>query len=154
MGGLIKFLPFTYSAMLAGSLSLLATPFLTAFYSKDLILELAYGSYSFSGTYAFVLGTVTAGITAFYSVRLLSLVFFTVPNGSKVNYANTHETKLAVIIPFIILALFSIFFGYVASDLFVGVGSDFLGNSVFMHPNNVSIIEAEFSLSPIIKLLP
>ncbi|EKM74021.1 hypothetical protein AGABI1DRAFT_17489, partial [Agaricus bisporus var. burnettii JB137-S8] len=57
-------------------------------------------------------------------------------------------------IPFIILALFSIFFGYVASDLFVGVGSDFLGNSVFIHPNNVSIIEAEFSLSPIIKLLP
>lgn len=154
MGGLIKFLPFTYSAMLAGSLSLLATPFLTAFYSKDLILELAYGSYSFSGTYAFVLGTVTAGITAFYSVRLLSLVFFTVPNGSKVSYENTHETKLAIIIPFIILALFSIFFGYVASDLFVGVGSDFLGNSVFIHPNNVSIIEAEFSLSPIIKLLP
>jgi NADH-ubiquinone oxidoreductase chain 5 len=154
MGGLIKFLPFTYSAMLAGSLSLLATPFLTAFYSKDLLLELAYGSYSFSGTYAFVLGTVTAGITAFYSVRLLSLVFFTVPNGPRVNYENTHETKLPVIIPFIILALFSIFFGYVASDLFVGVGSDFLGNSVFMHPNKVSIIEAEFSLSPIIKLLP
>src|ERR1700755_3671153 len=42
MGGLIKFLPFTYSVMLVGTLSLLATPFLTGFYSKDLILELAY----------------------------------------------------------------------------------------------------------------
>jgi len=154
MGGLIKFLPFTYSAMLAGSLSLLATPFLTAFYSKDLILELAYGHYSFSSMYAFTLGTFTAGLTAFYSVRLLSLVFFTVPNGSKVSYENVHEANIAIIIPFIVLALFSIFFGYVASDLFVGVGSDFLGNSVFVHPNNNPLIEAEFSLSPIIKLLP
>jgi len=154
MGGLIKFLPFTYSAMLAGSLSLLATPFLTAFYSKDLILELAYGQYSFSGMYAFTLGTITAGLTAFYSVRLLSLVFFTVPNGSKVSYENVHEANIAIIIPFIVLALFSIFFGYLGSDLFVGVGSDFLGNSVFVHPNNNPLIEAEFSLSPIMKLLP
>src|SRR5712692_11302605 len=40
MGGLIKFLPFTYTAMLVGYLSLLATPWLTGFYSKDLIIEL------------------------------------------------------------------------------------------------------------------
>ncbi len=56
MGGLIKFLPFTYSVMLTGSLSLLATPYLTGFYSKDLILELAYGQYNFSGIYAYILG--------------------------------------------------------------------------------------------------
>src|SRR5271156_1631992 len=77
MGGLFKFLPFTYSVMLVGTLSLLATPFLTGFYSKDLILELAYGQYSFSGMYAFILGSITAGITAFYSFRLISLVFLT-----------------------------------------------------------------------------
>src|SRR5436190_14328643 len=70
MGGLIKFLPFTYSIMLAGTLSLLATPFLTGFYSKDLILELSYGKYNFSGIYAFILGSITAGVTAFYSFRL------------------------------------------------------------------------------------
>ena len=46
MGGLIKFLPLTYSVMLVGTLSLLATPYLTGFYSKDLILELAFGQYS------------------------------------------------------------------------------------------------------------
>ena len=50
LGGLIKFLPFTYTAMLVGSLSLLATPWLTGFYSKDLIIELAFAQYSFSGT--------------------------------------------------------------------------------------------------------
>ena len=154
MGGLIKFLPFTYSVMLVGSLSLLATPFLTGFYSKDLILELAYGQYSFSGMYAFILGSITAGITAFYSFRLISLVFLTTPNGQKQSYLNSHESNLPVIIPLLILALFSIFFGYVFSDLFVGVGSDFFGNSLFIHPNNISIIEAEFSLNPFIKLLP
>jgi NADH-ubiquinone oxidoreductase chain 5 len=154
MGGLIKFLPFTYTAMLVGSLSLLATPWLTGFYSKDLILELAYGQYSFSGTYAYILGSVTAGLTAFYSFRLISLVFLTVPNGSKTVYLNSHESNIAVIIPLFMLALFSIFFGFVFSDLFVGVGSDFFGNSLFIHPNNVSIIEAEFSLNLGIKLLP
>jgi NADH-ubiquinone oxidoreductase chain 5 len=154
MGGLIRFLPFTYSIMLVGTLSLLATPWLTGFYSKDLILELAYGQYSFSGTYAYILGTITAGLTAFYSFRLLSLVFLTVPNGTRASYLNSHEANISVIIPLLILALFSIFFGYIFSDLFVGVGSDFFGNSLFIHPNNISIIEAEFSLPILIKLLP
>jgi NADH:ubiquinone oxidoreductase subunit 5 (subunit L)/multisubunit Na+/H+ antiporter MnhA subunit len=154
MGGLIKFLPFTYSVMLTGSLSLLATPYLTGFYSKDLILELAYGQYSFSGMYAFILGTITAGITAFYSFRLISLVFLTTANGQKESYLNSHESKIAVIIPLLILAILSVFFGFIFSDLFVGIGSDFFANSIFTHPNNIAIVEAEFSLNPIIKLLP
>jgi len=154
MGGLIKFLPFTYSVMLTGSLSLLATPYLTGFYSKDLILELAYGQYSFSGMYAFILGSITAGITAFYSFRLISLVFLTTANGQKESYLNSHESKLAVVIPLLILAIFSIFFGFIFSDLFVGIGNDFFANSIFTHPNNIALVEADFSLNPIIKLLP
>ena len=154
MGGLIKFLPFTYSVMLVGTLSLLATPFLTGFYSKDLIIELAYGQYSFSGMYAYILGSITAGITAFYSFRLISLVFLTTPNGQKQSYLNSHESNLAVIVPLIILSLFSIFFGYFFSDMFVGVGSDFFGNSLFIHPNNITLVEAEYSINIGLKLLP
>ena len=159
MGGLIKFLPFTYSVMLTGSLSLLATPYLTGFYSKDLILELAYGQYNFSGIYAYILGSITAGITAFYSFRLISLVFLTTPNGNKLSYINSlhgegGSLNLIVILPLLILSLFSIFFGFVFSDLFVGMGSDFFQNSIFMHPKNISLIEAEFSLNIFIKLLP
>ena len=154
MGGLIKFLPFTYSVMLVGTLSLLATPFLTGFYSKDLIIELAYGNYSFSKMYAFILGSITAGLTAFYSFRLISLVFLVSPNGNKQSYLNSHESSLAAIIPLIILSLFSIFFGYLFSDMFVGMGSDFFGNSLFIHPNNITLVEAEYSLSIFIKLLP
>jgi len=154
IGGLIKLLPFTYTTMLVGSLSLLATPWLTGFYSKDLIIELAYGQYSFSGTYAFILGSITAGLTAFYSFRLICLVFLTVPNGPQQSYLNTHEANNKVIIPLFLLALFSIFFGFIFSDLFVGMASDFFGNAIFIKPNNISLIEAEFSLPLIIKLLP
>jgi len=46
LGGLIKAIPFTYSMMLIGSLSLMGFPFMTGFYSKDAILELAYGAYT------------------------------------------------------------------------------------------------------------
>jgi len=154
IGGIIKFLPFTYTTMLVGSLSLLATPWLTGFYSKDLIIELAYGQYSFSGTYAFILGSFTAGLTAFYSFRLICLVFLTVPNGPKQSYLNIHEANNKVIIPLFLLALFSIFFGFIFSDLFVGMASDFFSNAIFIKPNNISLIEAEFSLPLIIKLLP
>jgi NADH-ubiquinone oxidoreductase chain 5 len=119
-----------------------------------LIIELAYGQYSFSGIYAYLLGSVTAGLTAFYSFRLISFVFLTIPNGSKIVYLNSHEVKLAIIIPLFILSLFSIFFGFVFSDLFIGIGSDFFGNSLFIHPKNLALIETEFSLPLKIKLLP
>ena len=154
LGGLINFLPFTYSAMLVGTIALLGLPWLSGFYSKDLIIELAYSRYSFSSTYAYILGSITAGLTAFYSFRLISLVFLTIPNGSKVTYLKIHEAKSAVVIPLLILSLFSIFFGFVFSDLFVGIGTDFFGNALFIHPNNISLVEAEFSLSTGLKLLP
>jgi NADH:ubiquinone oxidoreductase subunit 5 (subunit L)/multisubunit Na+/H+ antiporter MnhA subunit len=154
LGGLIKFLPFTYTIMLVGSLSLLATPWLSGFYSKDLIIELGYAHYGFSGYYAYILGSITAGLTAFYSFRLISLTFLTYPNAKRVDYLNSHEASIIVVIPLTILALFSIFFGYLTSDLFVGMATDFFGNSVYLHPNYISIVEAEFSLPHFIKLLP
>ena len=154
LGGLIKFLPFIYSCMLVGTIALLGLPWLSGFYSKDLIIELAYSRYSFSSTYAYILGSITAGLTAFYSFRLISLVFLSYPNAPQNTYNNVHEASLAVIIPLSVLALFSIFFGFVFSDLFVGIGTDFFGNSIFIHPNNTSLIEAEFSLPIVYKLLP
>ena len=154
LGGLINFLPFTYSSMLIGTIALLGLPWLSGFYSKDLIIELAYSRYSFTSNYAYILGSITAGLTSFYSFRLISLVFLSVPNANKNTYKNIHEANLAVIIPLTILSLFSIFFGFVFSDLFVGIGTDFFGNSLFIHPNNISLVEAEFSLPLLLKLLP
>ena len=150
-------MPFTYTVMLIGTIALLGLPWLSGFYSKDLILELAYGNYQFSSLFAFILGTLTAFLTAFYSVRLINLVYLTIPNAKKRSYFNIPAHQAAensiVIIPLSILALFAIFLGFIASD-FVGIGSDFFGNSLFYHPSHLNIIEAEFSLPIYIKLMP
>jgi NADH-ubiquinone oxidoreductase chain 5 len=58
-----------------------------------------------------------------------------------------------VVIPLSILALFAVFLGFIASDV-VGLGSDFFGNSLFYHPSQIYLIEAEFSLPLYIKLFP
>lgn len=76
MGFLINYLPFTYTSILIGSLSLMALPFLTGFYSKDFILEIALKYYLFQGNFSYILGTLTALLTAFYSIRLIILTFF------------------------------------------------------------------------------
>jgi NADH-ubiquinone oxidoreductase chain 5 len=154
MGGLQQFLPFVYSAVVIGSLSLMALPWLSGFYSKDLIIELAYAQYTISGFTAYSLGTITAALTAFYSFRLISLVFLSYPNANKTGYLNVHEASIYVIIPLFVLSLFSIFFGYIFSDLFVGMGSDFLANSIFIHPDHITLVEAEFSIPLGYKLLP
>lgn len=154
LGGLVNFLPFTYTAILIGSLSLMAFPFLTGFYSKDLILEVALGQYEVSGNVAYWLGTLSAVFTAFYSARLISLVFFTYPNAPKGDYLHTHEAPMIIVIPLVILSIFSIGFGYVAKDCFVGIGSDFLSTALFQLPNHISLVEAEFGLPQFLKLLP
>jgi NADH-ubiquinone oxidoreductase chain 5 len=135
-------------------MSLIALPFLTGFYSKDLIIECAGSTYIFHGSIAFFFSSLTAFLTAFYSSRLLLLTFFGSPNGSKVNYSNAHEPSFIMSIPLIILALFSIFWGYIFKDLFVGLGTSFWGNSLFTHPNHSLLVEAEFGLPVYIKLLP
>jgi len=81
MGGLVRLMPFIYSVVLIGTLSLIGFPFLSGFYSKDLILELALFSdyYSYSGV-AYLFGTVAVFFTSLYSFRLIYLTFFVRPN--------------------------------------------------------------------------
>lgn len=154
LGGLIGFLPFTYTVMFIGSISLMALPWLSGFYSKDLILELAYGTYSLKGYIAWIFGTLTAGFTAFYSFRLITLTFLGTPAAPVKSYNNIHEPSLSAVISLVFLAFCSIFIGYFTSEAFVGVGSNFLGDSIFIHPANIAIIEAEFALPLYIKLAP
>ena len=154
LGGLVNLLPFTYTAILIGSLSLIAFPFLTGFYSKDLILEVALGQYETSGIIAYWLGTISAVFTAFYSFRLISLTFFTTPNAPKGDYLHRHEAPIIIVIPLVVLSIMSIGFGYTAKDLFVGIGTDFFSNSLYQHPAHISLVEAEFGIPLLLKLLP
>lgn len=84
----------------------------------------------------------------------MSLTFFTTPNAPRGDYEHLHEQSLVVMIPYVILALLSIFFGYLASDVFVGMGSDMLSTALFVHPDHVALVEAHFSLPLLIKNLP
>jgi NADH-ubiquinone oxidoreductase chain 5 len=153
MGGLIKLLPFTYSIMLIGSLALMGFPFLTGFYSKDVILELAYSKYTFTGTFAHWLGTISAFFTAFYSFRLVYLTFLSTPNGYKNSYEHVHEAPISMKIPLVVLSFGSIFIGYLTRDFMIGLGSDFFLNAIFIHPVNLISIDSEF-IPYYIKLVP
>lgn len=153
MGGLVQFLPFTYAMMLVGSLSLMGFPFMTGFYSKDVILELSYAKYTLDGTFAHWLGTLSAFLTSFYSFRLLYLTFFTSTNSYKSSMNNIHDAPLIMAIPLIILAFGSIFVGYILKDMIIGLGTSFWGNSIFILPHNLILIDSEF-IPYYIKLLP
>jgi len=74
-GSLIKVLPYSYNMMLIGSLALAGFPFLSGFYSKDLILETAFSKYEVCSLFSYTLGSISAFFTAFYSGRLLFLTF-------------------------------------------------------------------------------
>jgi len=154
-GGLRPFLPLTYSVMLIASLSLVAFPFMTGFYSKDFILESAYGQFYFSSTVVYFIATIGAMFTTLYSVKVLYLTFLTNPNGPLVNYRQAHEGDIFMSLPLIILAVFSIFFGYITKEIFIGLGSGFFAdNGLFIHPSHEIILETEFAVPTIFKLLP
>jgi NADH-ubiquinone oxidoreductase chain 5 len=153
MGGIIKLVPFTYGMMLIGSMSLMGFPFLTGFYSKDVILELAYAKYTIDGTFAHWLGTVAAFFTAFYSFRLIYLTFLSDTNAPRTVISHAHDAPFIMAFPLMVLAVGSIFVGYVMRDMMIGLGTDFWGNSLFTHPSNLTLIESEFIPTPI-KLLP
>ena len=153
MGGLIKLIPVTYVMILVGSLALMGFPYLTGFYSKDILLELSFGTYHFTGLYAYWLGTLSAFFTSFYSIRLIYLTFIKKNNNSKKIVSNIHESSYVMLVPLLILFFGSVFIGFFFKDLFLGLGVDTWNTSLFQLVNNVSFFESEF-LPYEIKLIP
>jgi len=153
MGGLKKLVPFTYSMMVIGSLALIGFPFLTGFYSKDVILEVAYGKYSSSGHYSYLLGSCGAFLTAFYSTRLLYLTFLAKPNGFKSVICSAYDSSYRIIFSLAALSIPSIFIGYLTKDMIIGLGSTFWGNAIFILPDHMNLVDAEF-IQHKFKILP
>lgn len=154
-GGLISFLPLTYSVILIASLSLVAFPYMTGFYSKDFILESAFGKFTFSGVAVYTIATIGAIFTTLYSAKVLYLTFISPALGPKTSYSHAHEGDLFMMLPLIILAVFSIFFGHITKDIFLGLGTGFFtDNSIFIHPINEIVINTEFAVLTLFKLLP
>ena len=150
-GGLLYYLPITYICFLIGSLNLIGTPFLSGFFSKDLILELAIITYSNIGLFSYTLGIFSIFFTSAYSTRLILLIFFVSTNFSKHTTTSVIESSWSIKIPLILLSFISIFFGSVFLDIFCGLGTNFFTISIFYNLYNQADIEF---LDSFFKLLP
>lgn len=153
MGGIIKIFPLTYICFVIGTLALIGFPFLSGFFSKDGILELAFATYSYTGMFAFVLGTTAAVFSTFYSIRLLYLCFIGRTRVTRPPITGAHELNPYMGTPLIGLAFGSIFAGYYSRDLFIGSGSQFWGTSIILPVENPALIDFEF-IPTSIKLIP
>lgn len=152
LGGIMYLFPVSYIMIFIGSAALIGTPFLTGFYSKDCILELAFAKYNFVGNYCYFLGCSAAFCTSFYSFRLLFLTFINPTNTFKAHIEGAHEADLKMIIPLIVLGLGAIFYGFLTRDLIIGLGSLFF-NLTYTNYYNFNMFDSEF-LPSVIKNIP
>ena len=120
MGGLFKKIPFTAIMMWVGSLAIIGFPYFSGYYSKESILENAFYSSNNLSNFAYIIGILTALLTAFYSWRLLFLTFHGQNRSEKKTFQNVHESPYVMTIPLFILAIGSVFSGIFLSEYFIG----------------------------------
>jgi NADH-quinone oxidoreductase subunit L len=149
MGGLWRFIMATYVLMWIGSLALggIGIPGVfgfAGFYSKDAILEATWASGSAVGLYAYVLGTLAAFLTAFYSWRLLFLTFHGTPRADHETLHHVHESPPVMLLPLMVLALGAVVAGFLGFHDFVGEGREqFWRESIRVLPTHGSVAAIE-----------
>lgn len=153
MGGLINFLPISFIVMLIASLAIIGFPFLTGFYSKDIIFEVVFNSFGAINIFIYWIISITAFFTTVYSFRLLYFIFLNQNNSFKFYILNIHESSIAISISLLILGVGSIFNGFLFKDLFLGFGNLFLISNIVPVIKNINIFDSEF-ISTNIKLIP
>jgi NADH-quinone oxidoreductase subunit L len=153
MGGIWRYIPLTYAFMWVGSLALAGIPFFAGFYSKDIILNVSWASPLPVAGIAFICGTSAALLTAFYSWRLLLLTFHGTPKANDAVMGHIHEAPLLMLIPLMVLGVGSVISGYALYSLFVGEGTSFWKEAIFVLPED-TIIPAAHHVSLWIKGLP
>ncbi|MDD2876739.1 MAG: NADH-quinone oxidoreductase subunit L [Acidiphilium sp.] len=120
MGGLWRKLPVTYVTMWFGALALAAIPPFSGFFSKDAILAAAFANHSPTAMFGWIAGTLGAGLTAFYIVRLMLLVFHGKPRGSSDTTGHAHESPAVMLGPLIVLAGGALTTGFLLAPTFIG----------------------------------
>ncbi|MGH6839668.1 MAG: NADH-quinone oxidoreductase subunit L [Methylocella sp.] len=169
MGGLWRKIPFTFAMMTIGFLSLMGMPLTSGYYSKDAIIEAAFASDRAGAFYGYVLTAAAAGLTAFYSWRVVFLTFFGAPRweaagheaghdhaapGHEGRALDPHESPLSMLIPLGILAIGALFAGLVFSHDFIGKGTgEFWKGALYLGPNN-HILEAREDIPAFARRLP
>lgn len=119
MGGLRKYMPITYVTFLIAALTISGVPGLSGFFSKDEILWFAYSSPKGYGKILWLLGTITATLTAFYTFRILFVAFHGKFKGDREVLNHLHESPNVMTYPLIILAVLSLVAGYFSVSHFI-----------------------------------
>jgi NADH-quinone oxidoreductase subunit L len=119
MGGLKNKIPFTYWTMVIGTLALTGFPLTSGYFSKDAIIEAAFAGKNPFAIYGFVMTVVAAGLTAFYSWRLIYKTFHGEPH-DRHHYDAAQESPLVILIPLGALAIGSLAAGFAFKEFFVG----------------------------------
>ena len=151
MGGLWRKIPYTFAVMTIGTLALTGFPLFAGYFSKDAIIESAYAAHNPFSTYAFMLTIAAAGLTSFYSWRLIFKTFFGEPHDRE-HYEAAHESPLWMLVPIGVLAAGSILSGFPFKEVFAGPGvGEFFGDSIKMNPH---IIENMEHMPHLLAMLP
>ena len=138
MGGLRQMIPLTYILMIVGTLALTGFPGTAGYFSKDMIIEVAYVSTRPFANYAWILGVGAVFMTAFYSWRLIFMTFHGKPRASEEIMRKVHESPSVMLIPLIILALGALSVGLLFSNSFIGEGYEgFWNGSLFTLGSNI-----------------
>ena len=137
MGGLWRKVPYTYAAMLVGTLALTGFPLTAGYYSKDLIVEAAFVGDNPFAFYAFVMTLVAALLTAFYSWRVIFMTFHGRTRASAEVYSHAHESPLSMLVPMGVLVAGSLFAGALFVHDFEGAATGgFWNGAVFVAAGN------------------
>jgi NADH-quinone oxidoreductase subunit L len=138
MGGLRKYMPITYWTAFIGTLALIGFPGFSGFFSKDSIIEAVHHSNLPAAEFAYWLVLAGVFVTAFYSFRLLFLVFHGESRMDKHTEEHIKESPKVITIPLILLAIPSVFAG-----LFIGsfVFGDYFANSIFVAEHHHAVAE-------------
>ena len=124
MGGLKSKLPITFYCFVIGTLCIIGFPLTSGFFSKDLILEIMLYNSSNISFVAYIMLLLGAFVTTIYSLRLLFIVFYGNYRGDSSDVI--HEQSNFILIPLIILAVLSIFSGYLI-EVFINMSIYFYG---------------------------
>jgi NADH-quinone oxidoreductase subunit L len=151
MGGLKDKIPFTYSMMVIGTLALTGFPLTAGYFSKDAIIEAAYVAHNPFALYGFLMTVIAAGLTSFYSWRLIFKTFHGEPHDKK-HYDAAHEAPYWMLVPLAVLGAGSILAGFPFKELFAGHGvHEFFRESL---KNNAHIIDEMHHIPASIAYLP
>ncbi len=151
MGGLKDKIPFTYITMVIGTLALTGFPLTAGYFSKDAIIESAFVAHNPFALYGFLCTVIAAGLTSFYSWRLIFKTFHGEPHDKK-HYEAAHESPYTMLIPLGVLAAGSILAGFPFKELFAGHGiGEFFRESLKNHPK---IIDEMHHIPAMIAFLP